>query len=208
MQNRLIFNAELYKWNHSSISCLMLGNVLVLHRESRLCPCFDDLRTEHFTSPNSKQYRDKNIPTTARRTSRCDRAMLARPRQGAASLWHGPGCLAQEESLPVQLCVLHGRSGHHTSQDYVEELPGFTRKKCCFISEGDFHAGATGREGKAPRAAGYPPAAACPLPGGDCSHWCVPQPFPSPAPVLCVVLPAALRLSFVVSYSYKPLPWK
>lgn len=95
MQNRLIFNAELYKWNHSSISCLMLGNVLVLHRESRLCPCFDDLRTEHFTSPNSKHYRDKNIPTTAGRTSRrCDRAMLARPRQGAAPSRHGPGHLA------------------------------------------------------------------------------------------------------------------
>lgn len=137
MQNRLIFNAELYKWNHSSISCLMLGNVLVLHRESRLCPCFDDLRTEHFTSPNSKHYRDKNIPTTAGRTSRrCDRAMLARPRQGAAPSRRGPGRLAPGGVFASTALHPTWVFRSHTLQEYLE-VPGFTWKQCCFISEGD-----------------------------------------------------------------------
>lgn len=51
---------------------------------------------------------------------------------------HGtdPGAWLQEESLPTQLCIPHGCSGPHMLQECLE-VPGFTWKQCCFISEGD-----------------------------------------------------------------------
>lgn len=122
MQNRLIFNAGLYKWNHSSISCLVLGNVLVLHRESRLCPCFDDLRMEHFTSPNSGWNRDRTIPSRNGRAEMGDAGCSQHPHvgvMGTTSIGAGGA------SLPAGSVSY---TGAQSTTGILTELPGFARR--------------------------------------------------------------------------------
>lgn len=186
MQNRLIFNVELYKWSHSSISCLLLGNLLVLHRESRLCPCWDDLRTlsiSHLQPASKRQKYPCELPERERELCR-GRVTFACPRRDVAGKRgprSGKSILGSAGARPAQA------SGHGVSWERVQETTGFVQRKneaaaarrVTFTLEQD-------DKGTVWAVADTWPAVACPCRGGDGSRSCSCAGDPcSAATVLC-----------------------